>query len=364
MKFHGLRNIVTLLVVMVLFVLSIEITLRMIYKEFDLVPGWTSHDEYIPHAELIYSGVKNRKYETKTDEFVERVTTNSLGFRDGEINKKASQTYRVLVVGDSFTFGHGISSNENTYPQKLEDYLKNALGKSKTKIEVFNLGVKGYSPDQEYRLITTKLVSYEPDLIIWTLSNPGDLFNLIHASGWPVPALYDIKKKILIPKDARFNWLYAGKFIKLHTPAFIHTSFTFNLSFYFLSQTLLCNQKPYLPKKDFLNWAGDKLTLEIYDAGKILGKKSIQLVVVVLPYPEVFLTENDPREVVKKFSAVLTELKSHKIEVIDAYEEMSSNEKTNWKQYYHTIDYHPNDKGAEFFASLVGNRIFKLLRLH
>ena len=229
---------------------------------------------------------------------------------------------------------------------------------------MFNLGIKGYSPDQEYRLITTKLVPYEPDLIIWTLSNPGDLFNLLHASGWPIPALYDVKNKMLIPKDARFNWLYVGKFIKLYTPPFIHNSFTFNLSIYFLSQTPFFNQKPYLSKKDFLEWAVNKLTLEIYNGEKILRKKSIRLVVVVLPYPEVFLTQNAPREVVKKFNSLITDLKTNKIEIVDAFNEMSLSEKTDWKQYYHTKDYHPNDHGAEFFASLVGNRIFKLLQLH
>lgn len=364
MKLHHLRNVVVLLVVIVLFLLSVEIVIRLIYKDVDLVSGWTSHDEYIPHAELIYSGVKSRKYEAQTDEFIERGTTNTQGFRDKEITIKAPNTYRMLVIGDSFTFGHGISSNDNTYPKKLESYLKNIEGPTKTKFEVFNLGVKGYSPDQEYRLITTKLASYEPDLIIWTLSNPGDLFNLIQASGWPVPALYDIKNNTLIPKDARFNWLYAGKFLKLNTPPFIHNSFIFNLGFYFLSQTRFSNQKPYLSNKDLLDWAADKLLLEINNVEKILRKKSIPLVVVVLPYPEIFLNQTTPKEVAKKFSSLLTELKTNKIEIIDVFEEMSPNEKTKWKQYYFTIDNHPNDQGAAFFASIVGNRIFKFLQLH
>src|SRR5580765_1287067 len=53
------------------------------------------------------------------------VSTNRLGFRDlreYDLAKKPN-TYRILVLGDSVTFGHG-SVYEHTYPFLLEERLK------------------------------------------------------------------------------------------------------------------------------------------------------------------------------------------------------------------------------------------------
>jgi len=70
---------------------------------------------------------------TKTDEFEEDITANNLGFRDVEIkNKDTDHEYRIIAVGDSFTFGHGIAETYGTYPKRLEQLLNTDLvGKKK-----------------------------------------------------------------------------------------------------------------------------------------------------------------------------------------------------------------------------------------
>ena len=40
------------------------------------------------------------------------VRTNGLGFRDREIPPKSASRYRIVVVGDSFTWGQGIEEPE------------------------------------------------------------------------------------------------------------------------------------------------------------------------------------------------------------------------------------------------------------
>ena len=53
------------------------------------------------------------------------VITNSHGHRDSEIPvQKPPKTIRLLVIGDSITFGHGVDGNQ-TYTEYLEDLLNN-----------------------------------------------------------------------------------------------------------------------------------------------------------------------------------------------------------------------------------------------
>ena len=89
---------------------------------------------------------------------------NSEGFRGSEFSKdKPDNTYRIIAVGGSTTFGSGVT-NENTWPKILEKKLQN-LSESK-KIEVINSGISGMNSFSESKLIKQKLIHYKPDLII------------------------------------------------------------------------------------------------------------------------------------------------------------------------------------------------------
>jgi hypothetical protein len=68
------------------------------------------------------------------------LNTNSRGLGKTEYSyDKHSQKVRILILGDSFTFGDEVSDNE-TYSSYLQAMLPNA--------EVINMGVHGYGHDQ------------------------------------------------------------------------------------------------------------------------------------------------------------------------------------------------------------------------
>ena len=68
--------------------------------------------------------------------FDSMVRTNSLGWRDDEPDSRK----KVLVIGDSFTFGWGVNNNE-TIPYNLEEIYNNEY-------DFINLGdTAGRSPD-------------------------------------------------------------------------------------------------------------------------------------------------------------------------------------------------------------------------
>jgi hypothetical protein len=76
---------------------------------------------------------------------------------------KGPHTFRVLVLGDSVTFGHG-SVYEHTYPYLLEQRLK--AWRPETDWQVWNAAVPGYNTSQELAHLREVGPLFTPDLVI------------------------------------------------------------------------------------------------------------------------------------------------------------------------------------------------------
>ena len=100
----------------------------------------------------------------------ERVTvqhrTNAFGFIGDDIKvKKEEGTYRVLVLGDSFTEAIQAPDDDN-FCARLQNLLNGLPGRNFQKAEVINAGVSGYSPLNYYLVYERELSRFEPDLIL------------------------------------------------------------------------------------------------------------------------------------------------------------------------------------------------------
>jgi hypothetical protein len=88
---------------------------------------------------------------------------NSLGFRDVEhARQKAPGIFRVVAVGDSFTYGVGVDF-AHSYLARLEAML-NADGRSPT--EIIKLGLPRYFPAAERLVLDHYGWVYAPDLVL------------------------------------------------------------------------------------------------------------------------------------------------------------------------------------------------------
>lgn len=78
---------------------------------------------------------------------------------------KPPNTYRILTIGDSFTFGLRVNTKDN-YPSQLNTMLSK---KCDSNFQILNLGVDGY--DIQYTVERFKLrgQKYNSDLVIWYL---------------------------------------------------------------------------------------------------------------------------------------------------------------------------------------------------
>lgn len=93
------------------------------------------------------------------------VTTNAFGMRNPELQvAKPADTYRIAVLGDSYTFGWGVEQDQ-PFPRVLENEL-NTAGLAGRKFEVLNFGVPGYATFQEVAAFLEKGSQFKPDMVL------------------------------------------------------------------------------------------------------------------------------------------------------------------------------------------------------
>jgi lysophospholipase L1-like esterase len=87
------------------------------------------------------------------------------GFRriNGPFPPKDPETFRIMVVGDSLTYGIGIAT-EWTYSNLLERSLKDSY-----RTEVFNLGHSGYQSEDILGVLHRFMPRLDPDLVVYAV---------------------------------------------------------------------------------------------------------------------------------------------------------------------------------------------------
>jgi hypothetical protein len=94
--------------------------------------------------------------------------------------EKEKGTFRIITLGDSFTFGENVST-ENNWTELLETKLNNAHQCSNVKkYEVINLGMKGYDAAYELERYKVRGKKYNPDLIVWYVTDFYRITEEIH----------------------------------------------------------------------------------------------------------------------------------------------------------------------------------------
>jgi lysophospholipase L1-like esterase len=90
---------------------------------------------------------------------------NRHGFRGLEINKeKSDNTFRILCLGDSTTFGHFLPY-EQTYCAKLPALLQGKIAGGR-RIETINAGIPGTAITQQAYLLKNKGLEFKPDMAV------------------------------------------------------------------------------------------------------------------------------------------------------------------------------------------------------
>ncbi|MBI4663797.1 MAG: SGNH/GDSL hydrolase family protein [Verrucomicrobia bacterium] len=150
-----LKNLCLSAASLLIFVALLEGALRLC--------GYGNVEVYSPDPLLYWRLKPNQNCFTKINH--QPVRVNSQGTRGPEFAAaKPTDTVRILSLGDSRTFGWGLSEKE-CYSEVLGRLLQEKAGRL-PKIEVINAGVNGWSYSQMHVYFREVALRYHPDLVI------------------------------------------------------------------------------------------------------------------------------------------------------------------------------------------------------
>jgi hypothetical protein len=120
------------------------------------------------------------------------LNTNSKGIRGtNEYEYGKAEKKRILILGDSFTFGEEVNDNES-YSSYLQEMLPLA--------EVINFGVHGYGHDQMLIYLKEEGIKYKPDIVILGFVDLDMLRNILEFRDYSKPK-YELSDGKLILKN-------------------------------------------------------------------------------------------------------------------------------------------------------------------
>ncbi|XKT74283.1 MAG: SGNH/GDSL hydrolase family protein [Patescibacteria group bacterium UBA2163] len=124
-------------------------------------------------------------------ELINTINSDTLNERYEYATTTPPETYRIITLGDSWTYGQFVSTSDN-FSEKLENLLNERLLCSAIRnFEVINLGMPNYDIAYAAERFKIRGRKYNPDIVLWFLI-PNDfteitdvfrkLYNDVHAA--------------------------------------------------------------------------------------------------------------------------------------------------------------------------------------
>ncbi|MBA3316574.1 MAG: hypothetical protein H0T50_00585 [Gemmatimonadales bacterium] len=158
-----LRDTAVVLVVSAGLLLGLELALRVLWPQ--TLSGTSLEGEYFSQADdsLGMRYAPGAVWRFRHPEFTVVYHINPDGFRDSTTHppEKPAGTTRVLLLGDSFTFGYGVDY-DSIWPVLAEEELRRQ-GRA---IELVKAGVEGMDTRTELVLLHRLFQRYQPDAVV------------------------------------------------------------------------------------------------------------------------------------------------------------------------------------------------------
>ena len=267
---------------------------------------------------------------------------NPLGFRGPAFTVKADGGFRLVCLGDSFTFGEGVR-NEHTYPE----IAARSLRKDGRQTDACNLGVGGYNTTQSLDVLKRFGFDLQPDVVVlgYTLNDAEPpLFQIDPASGQPVRR--DREKSIeaeAAPQEPPGAGLYRLRLAQAFWNARLQRKLARQTIDYYLS----------VNAPDGPGWLESERALrEIVSQCRDRG-----IPCVVVMFPLLFeLSEDYPfRDIHRRVGGVVAASGGQFIDLLPALTGRNPAE-----LMVHPTDQHPNQKVHEIAGMLVAEEIQRL----
>jgi len=190
------RKIVLIPIIILVSLFVLEGACRLLDLAPPLAKQWGTRvaDEHLPYKHRPDAHYEGR---SETDEYDYDYTHNSMGFRDIEHDlAKPDGVFRILGLGDSFTYGAGAAFTE-TYLYRLEQQLNERPG-DHPPVEIVKAGQGRFFAEPERLLLQHYGLQYDPDLIL-----VGFLLNDLVDTRIGMHAVYVDASGYLISREAQ-----------------------------------------------------------------------------------------------------------------------------------------------------------------
>jgi len=223
--------IITVFLVIIVNLLIAEVVIRIYHHTCDRQRFIWIPDNYLgyvhtPHNRFLH-------HYTEQERFSIAHKTNSFGLLSEEISlEKPADTFRIIVMGDSYTEALQVSDDKN-YCRQLQDLLNSRGMPTNKKVEVLNAGVSGYSPLMHYLYFQRELAHLKPDMVIVQLfandvyeDNETRARSIMSEEGLPLK----ISRYFL---EKHYNKVVRADTFDANSPAYRLTKFFINKSRFF-----------------------------------------------------------------------------------------------------------------------------------
>ena len=279
---------------------------------------------------------------------------NSMGHRGYEIDLLESPgEVRLLYLGDSVAYGHGIPRYEQTFPFLVEDLLRK---RRNTDVETVNAAVSGYNTIQEYKYLIDEGVRLSPDAIILTF-----VLNDVFENAQMRAAGSGQGCGLLLREERTFldRWFNKSSIIYFVRRFAAFQKFGGDIAQgarkMALNEIKRLSAEPVL-KDDKRSW---EITLEYLDKiNDVCVGKEIPLVLMISPFTFQFEQERDlfyPQKTLNEFA------QKRGIIVIDLLDELSSRmrEDNNTHLDYFRDEDHASIVGHKVIAEVISDTLIK-----
>jgi len=274
--------------------------------------------------EAIFRQLNNNEFFQfwKDTPYAVKISFNRQGFREKEFAPKAPGKKRIVILGDSFTYGHGMADSL-CYPRVMEKLLGEKCPAGH--YEVLNLGVGNTGIGWIYRISPVVLKKLKPDILIYGyfFNDPMDKYiklspNISEApnEGWP-------------QAHKERNYFSLGRREKIRPYSFEMTRALFN-SIQVHRETLDFYRKNHTPGE----WAQTRKAIE--SINRSAQNQNCRFIVVLLPV--ISNMKDSPLADIHKY--INTTMKKDNVEVVDCLPALSRFD--DKMLYLHPKDKHPN----------------------
>jgi len=283
----------------------------------------------------IWSSERNTEFVFKAKEFVTTADINSDGFPGiGFDPIKRRNSFRILFLGDSFTFGIGAPKGKG-----FVDDVRRTLEKfpEPPRVEVMNAGCPGSDPVFYLQVLKRQMLRYHPDLVVMMI-NSSDIDDISRRGG---NERFDDRGFLKEKKRPWFNWIFKNSY---------------------LFRAFLIGWMKYdwnLQSPEEARLRSELAVQTLIDSGRelreIAVRNKFRYLVLFTPYPPELYSglSGDMRRVIEGY-------RQFGITFVDITEAMARKiPKDRSLGFYWPIDWHFNENGYSVFADAVVDSMFK-----